>query len=193
MSERSAEDAMLDRANLDARIAFVAAGFALAYAFVALLDRVGAPERFIGGAAPYFTILALAVLGFLLHSMRVSQYYTAGRAVPACYAGFANAAIVLGLLLPFASRLAGQSWGLGVVCGLFLGLAGAAFASQNLTEESAERQRGAVQVGDPFMEKLVCEACLELLATGAVAGIQDMGAAGLTCSTCETAARAGTG
>jgi phosphoribosylformylglycinamidine synthase len=73
------------------------------------------------------------------------------------------------------------------------GLAGASFASQDLTEESAEQQRGAVQVGDPFMEKLVCEACLELLATGAVAGIQDMGAAGLTCSTCETAARAGTG
>jgi phosphoribosylformylglycinamidine synthase len=73
------------------------------------------------------------------------------------------------------------------------GLAGAAFASQDLTEESSEQQRGAVQVGDPFMEKLVCEACLELLATGAVAGMQDMGAAGLTCSTCETAARAGTG
>ena len=73
------------------------------------------------------------------------------------------------------------------------GLAGAAFASQDLTEESAEQQRGAVQVGDPFMEKLVMEACLELLATDCVAGIQDMGAAGLTCSTCETAARAGTG
>jgi phosphoribosylformylglycinamidine synthase len=73
------------------------------------------------------------------------------------------------------------------------GLAGAAFASQDLTQESADQQRGAVQVGDPFMEKLVCEACLELLATDAVAGIQDMGAAGLTCSTCETAARAGTG
>jgi phosphoribosylformylglycinamidine synthase len=73
------------------------------------------------------------------------------------------------------------------------GLAGAAFASQDLTDESAQQQRGAVQVGDPFMEKLVCEACLELLATGAVAGMQDMGAAGLTCSTCETAARAGTG
>lgn len=73
------------------------------------------------------------------------------------------------------------------------GLAGAAFASQDLTEESAEQQRGAVQVGDPFMEKLLVEACLELLATDAVAGIQDMGAAGLTCSTCETAARAGTG
>ena len=73
------------------------------------------------------------------------------------------------------------------------GLAGADFASRDLTEESAGQQRGAVQVGDPFMEKLVCEACLELLATDAVAGIQDMGAAGLTCSTCETAARAGTG
>jgi len=73
------------------------------------------------------------------------------------------------------------------------GLAGAAFASKDLTEESAQQQRGAVQVGDPFMEKLVCEACLELLTTGAVAGMQDMGAAGLTCSTCETAARAGTG
>jgi phosphoribosylformylglycinamidine synthase II len=73
------------------------------------------------------------------------------------------------------------------------GLAGAAFASQDLTEESADKQRGAVQVGDPFMEKLCMEACLELLATEAVAGIQDMGAAGLTCSTCETAARGGTG
>jgi phosphoribosylformylglycinamidine synthase len=73
------------------------------------------------------------------------------------------------------------------------GLAGAAFASQDLTDESAEQQRGAVQVGDPFMEKLVLEAVLELLATDAVTGIQDMGAAGLTCSTCETAARAGTG
>lgn len=73
------------------------------------------------------------------------------------------------------------------------GLAGAAFASQDLTEESADQQRGAVQVGDPFMEKLVLEACLELLATGAVAGIQDMGAAGLTCSTCETASRGGAG
>lgn len=73
------------------------------------------------------------------------------------------------------------------------GLAGAAFASQDLTEESSEQQRGAVQVGDPFMEKLVLEACLEALEAGVVVGIQDMGAAGLTCSTCETAARAGTG
>ncbi len=72
------------------------------------------------------------------------------------------------------------------------GLAGAAFASRELTEESRE-DRPAVQVGDPFKEKLLLEACLELLAQDAVAGIQDMGAAGLTCSTCETASRGGTG
>ena len=72
------------------------------------------------------------------------------------------------------------------------GLAGAAFASRDLTEES-NQDRPAVQVGDPFLEKLLLEACLELLATDAVAGIQDMGAAGLTCSTCETASRGGTG
>src|SRR5438876_7167077 len=72
------------------------------------------------------------------------------------------------------------------------GLAGAAFASRGLTEESRQ-DRPAVQVGDPFKEKLLLEACLELLARGAVAGIQDMGAAGLTCSTCETASRSGSG
>src|SRR5438552_4960976 len=72
------------------------------------------------------------------------------------------------------------------------GLAGAAFASRELTDQSRE-DRPAVQVGDPFKEKLLLEACLELLAHDVVAGIQDMGAAGLTCSTCETASRAGSG
>src|ERR1700730_4578367 len=72
------------------------------------------------------------------------------------------------------------------------GLAGAAFASRELTEQSRE-DRPAVQVGDPLKEKLLREACLELLSHDAGAGIQDMGAAGLTCSTCETASRAGSG
>lgn len=72
------------------------------------------------------------------------------------------------------------------------GMGGATFASTDLTQESEEK-RSAVQVGDPFMEKLLLEACLELFQTDAVVGIQDMGAAGLTSSTCETAARAGTG
>ncbi|MEZ0297884.1 MAG: phosphoribosylformylglycinamidine synthase subunit PurL [Candidatus Methylacidiphilales bacterium] len=73
------------------------------------------------------------------------------------------------------------------------GLAGAAFASRDLTEDS-KADRPAVQVGDPFMEKLLLEACLELFKEEeAVVGVQDMGAAGLTCSTCETASRGGTG
>ncbi|MCG3175339.1 MAG: Phosphoribosylformylglycinamidine synthase subunit PurL [Candidatus Omnitrophica bacterium] len=72
------------------------------------------------------------------------------------------------------------------------GMGGASFASKDLTEES-EKDRPAVQVGDPFLEKLLLEAVLELLKTGCVVGIQDMGAAGLTCSTCETASRGDTG
>ncbi len=72
------------------------------------------------------------------------------------------------------------------------GMGGASFASKDLTEES-EKDRPAVQVGDPFMEKLLLEAVLELLKSGCVVGIQDMGAAGLTCSTCETASRGNTG
>ena len=65
-------------------------------------------------------------------------------------------------------------------------------ASAEFTEES-QQKRPNVQVGDPFLEKLLLEACLEVMQTGAVVGIQDMGAAGLTCSTCEMGARAGTG
>jgi phosphoribosylformylglycinamidine synthase len=65
-------------------------------------------------------------------------------------------------------------------------------ASAEFTEESKQK-RPNVQVGDPFMEKLLLEACLEAMQTGAIVGIQDMGAAGLTCSTCEMGSRAGTG
>jgi len=72
------------------------------------------------------------------------------------------------------------------------GIHGATFASVELTGESEEK-RTAVQVGDPFMEKLVMEACLELIRSGIVLGIQDMGAAGLTCSSSEMAAKAGNG
>src|SRR5205809_873523 len=72
------------------------------------------------------------------------------------------------------------------------GIHGATMASAEFDEEALEK-RPTVQVGDPFLEKLLLEACLEAMRSGAVAGIQDMGAAGLTCSTCEMAARAGTG
>jgi phosphoribosylformylglycinamidine synthase len=72
------------------------------------------------------------------------------------------------------------------------GIHGATFASEDIDEASEDR-RPAVQVGDPFMEKLLVEACLEMLKTGAVVGIQDMGAAGLACSTSETASRGSSG
>jgi phosphoribosylformylglycinamidine synthase len=72
------------------------------------------------------------------------------------------------------------------------GIHGATMASAELGEGSEER-RPTVQVGDPFMEKVLLEACLEAMKTGAIVGIQDMGAAGLTCSSAEMAARAGTG
>ena len=72
------------------------------------------------------------------------------------------------------------------------GIHGASMASAEFTEESKQK-RPNVQVGDPFLEKLLLEACLEAMQTGAVVGIQDMGAAGLTCSTCEMGSRAETG
>src|SRR6266513_1706512 len=72
------------------------------------------------------------------------------------------------------------------------GIHGATMASAEFDEEAMQK-RPTVQVGDPFLEKLLLEACLEAMRSGAVAGIQDMGAAGLTCSTCEMAARADTG
>jgi len=72
------------------------------------------------------------------------------------------------------------------------GIHGATMASAEFDEKSAEK-RPAVQVGDPFMEKLLLEACLEVMQTDALVGIQDMGAAGLTCSTCEMGSRGGAG
>jgi phosphoribosylformylglycinamidine synthase subunit PurL len=72
------------------------------------------------------------------------------------------------------------------------GIHGATMASEEFSEGS-EAKRPNVQVGDPFLEKLLLEACLEAMQTGAIIGIQDMGAAGLTCSTCEMGGRGGTG
>jgi phosphoribosylformylglycinamidine synthase subunit PurL len=72
------------------------------------------------------------------------------------------------------------------------GIHGATMASEEFSEAS-EAKRPNVQVGDPFLEKLLLEACLEAMRTGAIVGIQDMGAAGLTCSTCEMGGRGGVG
>jgi len=112
-----------ERVKLEMRVGFAAAVFAVAYGFIALLDRMGAPEGFVRALSPYFTIVALATLGALLHSMRVSYYYAAGRSVPAEYAGFALATLCAGLILPFAPQFAARSWGLGLAGGTFAGVA----------------------------------------------------------------------
>jgi phosphoribosylformylglycinamidine synthase subunit PurL len=72
------------------------------------------------------------------------------------------------------------------------GIGGASFASANITKESVQ-ELPAVQVGDPFQEKKLLEACLEVIGTGAVVGMQDMGAAGIICSTAEMSAKGGVG
>ncbi len=72
------------------------------------------------------------------------------------------------------------------------GIHGASMASAEFSEDSKQK-RPNVQMGDPFLEKLLLEACLEAMQTGAIVGIQDMGAAGLTCSTCEMGGRGGVG
>src|SRR5437763_14952709 len=72
------------------------------------------------------------------------------------------------------------------------GIHGAAFASLEL-DESSEERRPAVQVGNPFLEKCLLEACMDLVESSAVVGIQDLGAAGLTSAVAEAAARAGVG
>ena len=72
------------------------------------------------------------------------------------------------------------------------GMGGASFASADITADSVE-ELPAVQVGDPFQEKKLLEACLEIITTGAVVGMQDMGAAGIICSTAEMSAKGGVG
>jgi cation/acetate symporter len=143
MFDRTEDAPLFDRASLDGRIAFVSAAFLLAFGFAALLDRVGAPERFVGAAAPWFTIIALGALGFLLHSTRVATYYFADRLAPGVYAGFANATLLAAMLLPFAARLAGHSWSIGVFCGAWLGLAGGALVVGPLLRKS-----GACSIND---------------------------------------------
>lgn len=136
MTDRTEDAPLFDRASLDGRIAFVSAAFLIAFAFAALLDRVGAPERFVGAAAPWFTIVALGSLGFLLHSTRVATYYFADRLAPGVYAGFANATLLAAMLLPFAARLAGHDWTIGVFCGAWLGMAGGALVVGPLLRKS---------------------------------------------------------
>src|SRR5947209_5065475 len=86
-----------ERASIDGRVAFASAFLVLGCALIILLDRIGVPERLVAVLGPMVALVSLAILGGLLHSMRISRFYAAGRRVPAIYAGFAAATLIAAL------------------------------------------------------------------------------------------------
>jgi len=139
----------------------------------------------VAGIAGYGNCLGIPTVGGEVY---FNQSYTGNCLVNAMCVG----------LIDHASLAKGKAAGVGnrvILIGARTGrdgIHGATFASEELSEQSAKK-RPSVQVGDPFMEKLLLEACLELIAEKVIVGMQDLGAAGLTSSSSEMAARAGTG
>jgi cation/acetate symporter len=86
-----------ERASIDGRVAFASAFLVLGCALIILLDRIGVPERLVAVLGPMVALVSLATLGALLHSMRISRFYAAGRRVPAIYAGFAATTLIAAL------------------------------------------------------------------------------------------------
>ena len=124
MSKRLTDEDLLERAGIDGHVAFAVAVFLGGAGLVALLDRIGAPERFVEALGPTIALVGLSLIGIMLRSMRVSRFYAGGRAAPAAYAGLAMAALAAGLLLPFLPPADGaislQGLLIGSVCGLAL-------------------------------------------------------------------------
>lgn len=131
------------RASIDGRVAFAMASFLVAGALVALLDRVGVPERLVGVLGPVIVLAGLALIGLLLHAVRVSRFYAAGRAVPAPYAGLAMAALMTGLLLPFLPPVPDQTPAAGLMAGFAAGFVLASLAAGPLL-----RKTGAFSLPD---------------------------------------------
>jgi len=142
-------------------------------------------EGVVGGIAGYGNSIGIATVG---GEIAFEEPYAGNPLVNVLCLGIAKAdALVKG----HASGSGNPVYYVGAKTGRD-GIHGATMASAEFDEKALE-QRPAVQVGDPFMEKLLLEACLELMATDALIGVQDMGAAGLTCSTCEMGSRGGAG
>jgi phosphoribosylformylglycinamidine synthase len=142
-------------------------------------------EGVVAGIAGYGNSIGIATVG---GEIAFDDRYAGNPLVNVFCLGIASAdALVLGS----ASGIGNPVYYVGSKTGRD-GIHGATMASAEFDERSAEK-RPAVQVGDPFMEKLLLEACLELMRTDALIGVQDMGAAGLTCSTCEMGSRGGAG
>ncbi|MDH7797348.1 MULTISPECIES: hypothetical protein [unclassified Beijerinckia] len=137
------DEDLLERASIDGRVAFAVTAFALAVGLVALLDRVGVPERIVGVLAPVVLLAGLAIVGLLLRSMRISRFHAAGRAVPAPYAGLAFTALSAGLFLPFLPPVPGGTSLSGLLIGFGLGLLLAALVTGPLL-----RKTGAFSLPD---------------------------------------------
>src|SRR5690348_4247728 len=152
------------------------------------LDRAGMPrllEGVVSGIAGYGNSIGIPTVG---GEIAFDPSYSGNPLVNVFCLGIAKQTdIVKGV----ASGVGNPVYYVGAKTGRD-GIHGATMASAEFDENSAEK-RPAVQVGDPFMEKLLLEACLEVMKTDALIGIQDMGAAGLTCSTCEMGSRGGAG
>ena len=137
------DEDILERASIDGRVAFAMAAFAIGAGMVALLDRVGVPERIVGILGPVLALSGLALLGVLLHAVRVSRFYAAGRAVPAPYAGLAFVALTVGLVLPFLPPIPGEAPLRGMAAGLACGFVLAALVTGPLL-----RKTGAFSLPD---------------------------------------------
>ncbi len=152
------------------------------------LDTPGAArllEGVVAGIAGYGNSIGIPTIG---GEIAFEPAYAGNPLVNVFCLGIARAS---GLVKGVASGVGNSVYYVGAKTGRD-GIHGATMASAEFDEKSAEK-RPAVQVGDPFMEKLLLEACLEAMDTGALVGIQDMGAAGLTCSTTEMGSRGGAG
>jgi len=137
------DEDLQERAGVDGRVAFAAAAFAIGAAIVALLDRVGVPERIVGVLGPALAIGGLSLIGMLLHAVRISRFYAAGRAVPAPYAGLALVALTVGFVLPFLPPVSGQAPLRSLAWGLALGFVIAAMVTGPLL-----RKTGAFSLPD---------------------------------------------
>ena len=143
MHRPATEEEARERDAIDGRVTFAIAAFVAAGGLIVLLDRVGVSERFIAAIGPTMALLALALIGILLRTMRISGFYAAGRAAPPVYAGFATAAIATALVTPFTPPVSDLYSGAGVFAGFALGLACAAFITGPYL-----RRTGAFSISD---------------------------------------------
>ena len=145
MKKPFTDEDLLERAAIDGRVAFATAAFALAAGLVALLDRVGVPERLVAVLAPVAALTGLAIVGLLLRTMRISRFYAAGRAVPPAYAGLAFASLAASLFIPFVLPVPSGASFAGLLASFGVGLAVAVLLVGPLL-----RKTGAFSLPDLF-------------------------------------------